>query len=313
MTRRKLTGLTGIVVAVTLLLSGCASVPKDDQLEAWNAAVLAGVPNAVGAQAHASSKGFITEIVMDVTIHNDVHLTYDDLRATYAAIIGSTTEEWRGENMGVQFVYADSPDRALMPYLLFDDAGVDARCHENTTREWPEWSVCAGFNKPRMILSLDAARGKGFPPATQTPTDAGPRVPEITAEQLAAWTDAIQGSDPDVVSVEIKEMGRIDDEDHYLMVRVLLPVDTILMKYSTMKNVYEAMMTATDETWRGERARLYFDPADFAWSLSSKEAFDAAGITDQNTATVTTDGSALEIILDPTELDFPGVSTDGSA
>jgi hypothetical protein len=308
--RRTLAGLTGLVAAVALLLSGCASVPKDDQLKAWDAAVLAGVPNAVDAQAHASRKGFTTEIIMDVKIRNDVHLTYADLQSTYAAIISSTTEEWRGENMGVQFEYADSPDRTLATYDLFDSAGVDAYCYENTTREWSEWSVCADHKTSRMVMSLDAATGNGFPPATETPTDAGQRVAEITAEQLAAWTDAIQASDPDVESAEITEVGRIDDEDHFLLVEVLLPVDTELT-YRTMKNVYEAMMTATADTWRGERVDLHFSPDDWAYELSTKDAFDVAGITDQNTKTVVTSAFGIEITLDPTGLDFPGAAAEG--
>jgi hypothetical protein len=314
MTRRTLAGLTGLVAALALLLTGCASVPKDDQLEAWNAAVLARVPNAVGAQAHASRAGFTTEITMDVTLRNDVYLTYDDLRATYDAIVSSTTEEWYGENMAVQVTYADTPDRELWLFVPFEDAGVDADCHENTTREWPEWSVCADSYRPGvMILSLDAAKGNGFPPATQTPPDAGPRA---TAEQIEAWTDAIQASDSDVESAEIRAVGRTDDEEHFLSVNVILTRNEELT-YDCMKNVYEAMMTATEETWRGERAILYFasqgeTPEQRPWDLHPKDAFDAAGITDANTATVTSSEFDLEIILDPTGLDFPEAPTEGS-
>lgn len=322
MPRKALTGMVGLVATMTLLLSGCSSSPPDDvQLEAWSAAVLAGVPNAVAARAQGGGEG--DWVILDVTLRDGFPLTYDDMKQTHESLVASTNEKWQDTAIFVHFNHADGLDAWDAVDAAFADAGVGVADAE----KWSRPLDLGGDITLRVHVEPD---GPEFPPATLV-TVGGVDVAIEDAEKLQTLLDAAQASDPGIASISVHEASRVtaeavlrypdgptpppDESDpssgfSYRNSRAFVFLDVTLhedapLTYSLMESIYDAVSDSTPDEWFGAEVMVYFHPTGSSEWLRVKDVFVAAGVSDPSVDGVYGEAYALILFLNPEGGGFP--------
>lgn len=266
--------LIALGVMIFIQCSPPAAGTLDAQAQAWAKAVDASDPLLYGAKAtvYTSFQGTKDDSVsIDTIISRNDPLTYDTMKRIYNAVLASTQQEWKDENVVVRFHHMAGKGVYVNMDVskVFADAGFPYRI------DWAGKGV--SWEATTLNIVPNPALG-GFP---GTPEANG--APDTMDSQRQAWSDAAMASSPNVTSAFVDTIYT-DDNGPFAETKVTLRAGTTLT-LDLMRDMGNAMEVATRDKWTGTVITVqFFSANDPDNALPVSKAFVDAGVLDPNAA-----------------------------